>query len=140
MSTRIATKGAIIKHAATATPTVTLAGVRSVQMNGGERGMIESTCHDSTTREYIVAPLADTFGLTITVAHDPADTGHEAIRAAQAAGTLYYLTLILPDTGAAQWALSGYFTGYTPAQASPTDGLLECTFTFKANAAATFTQ
>jgi len=139
MSTRIATKGVIIKYATTATPTNVLGGVRSVQINGGERGMIEATCHDSTTREYIVAPLADTFGLTITVAHDPADTGHEAIRAAQAAGTLYYVTVVLPDAGAAQWALSGYFTGYTPAQTSPTDGLLECSFTFKANAAATFT-
>ena len=140
MSTRIATKGVVIKHAATATPTVTLAGVRSVQVNGGERGVIESTCHDSTTREYISAPLADTFGLTITVAHDPADAGHEAIRAAQAAGTLYYFTLILPDAGTAQWAFSGYLTGFTPASLSPADGLMECSFTYKANAVATFTQ
>lgn len=141
MSTRIATKGAQIKHGASATPTTVLAGVRSIAVTGGERGMIDATCHDSsTTREYIKAPLRDTFGLNVTLAHDPADTGHEAIRAAYAAGTLYYLTLILPDAGAAQWELSGTITNFTPAQLSPEDNVLECTFTFKAHGADTFTQ
>lgn len=141
MSTRIATKGAVVKHGSSATPTTTLAGVRSVELIGGTREMIDATCHDSsTTKEYIPAPLRDTLGLRVTLAHDPADTGHEALRAAWAAATLYYLTLILPDTGAAQWALSGYITDFLPAQLNPDTGLLEAVFTYKANAVETFTQ
>jgi hypothetical protein len=141
MSTRIATKGAIIKHGASATPTTTLAGVRSISVSDGARAMIDATCHDSaTTKEYIPAPLRDTLGLTIVLAHDPADTGHEAIRAAYAAATPYYLTLVLPDAGAAQWALLGIITSFLSAQLNPDTGLLESTFTYKATASETFTQ
>jgi hypothetical protein len=93
MSTRIASKGAIAKYAATATPTNVIPGVRSVAVTVGSRAVIDSTCHDSTTtKEYIPAPLRDTNSVDITVAHDPANSHHEAIRAAHAAGTLHYLT------------------------------------------------
>lgn len=141
MSTRIATKGTVIKHGVSATPTTTLAGVRNVVPADGARALIEASCHDSTdTKEYIKAPLRDTMALGITIAYDPADTGHEAIRAAHAAGTLYYLTLVLPDAGSAQWALSGYITSFIPAQLNPDTGLLESVFQFKAISAETFTQ
>lgn len=141
MSTRIATKGALIKHGATASPSTNLAGVRGVSVGDGQRQMIDATCHDSTTTtEYISAPLRDTQSLTVTLAHDPADTGHEAIRAAYAANTKYFITVVLPDVGAAQWAFSGYVTSFLPAQLNPTTGLLESTFTYKADSAETFTQ
>lgn len=141
MSTRIATKGAIIKHGASVTPTTVLAGVRSIQVGDGQRNMIDATCHDDTaTKTYIPAPLRDTDSLTVTLAHDPADTGHEAIRAAYAANTTYYFTLILPDAGAAQWAQVGNITSFVSGQLNPDTGLLEATFTFKATGAATFTQ
>lgn len=141
MSTRISTKGTVIKHGASATPTTTLAGVRSITPGDGLRELIDATCHDSsTTKEYIKAPLRDTFSLSITLAYDPADTGHEAIRAAHAAGTLYYLTMVLPDAGAAQWELSGYLTGFSVGALNPTTGLLEATVAYKAIAAETFTQ
>jgi hypothetical protein len=141
MSTRIATKGAVIKHGASATPSTALAGIRAITPGGGQRQMINATCHDSSTdMEYIKAPLKDTKELTVVIAYDPADTGHEAIRAAYEAGTLYYLTLVLPDTGAAQWEKSGTVTSFLPAQLNPETGLLESIFTFKAHGASTFTQ
>jgi hypothetical protein len=141
MSTRIATKGTVIKHGPSATPTTPLAGIRSITPSDGLRAMIGATCHDSaTTDEYIKRPIRDTLGLTVTLAHDPADTGHEAIRAAWAAGTLYYFVLALPDAGAAQWELFGYITSFLDAQMNAETGLLEAVFQFKASGAETFTQ
>lgn len=141
MSTRIASKGAIAKYAATATPTNVIAGTRSVAITIGDRPMIDATCHDdSDTKNYIPAPLRDTVSVDITIAHDPADTGHEAIRAAHAAGTLHYLTIVLPDAGAAEWALSGYWTSFGVPALNPDTGLMECSLKFKAAGAETFTQ
>jgi len=142
MSTRIATKGTLVKHGASAAPSTNLAGVRSVQPGDGLRAMINATCHDSsTTLEYIPAPLRDTQSLAITIAYDPADTGHEAVRAAYAAATKYYFTLVLPDAGNAQWAFSGYITSFlVSGNVDPETGLLEATINYKADAAETFTQ
>jgi hypothetical protein len=141
MSTRNSTKGAVVKHGTSATPSTVLAGVRSVGKTGGERGMIDATCHDSSnTKEYIKGPLRDTLGLTITIAHDPADAGHEAIRAAHAAGTLYYFTLVLPEAGLAEYALSGTITSFLEGQLSAEDGVFETVITYKAHGAETFTQ
>lgn len=141
MSTRYATKGGIVKHGASATPTTNLAGVRNIAIAGGDRQLIDASCHDSTgTKEYILSPLRDTMDLTITVAWDPADTGHEAIRAAFAANTKYYLTVVFPDGGNAQYAFEGYFTNVQPQALNPTDGIMESVFSFKATAAETYTQ
>lgn len=141
MSTRIASKGAIAKYATTSAPTNVIAGVRSVAITIGSRPMIDATGHDDTsTKNYIPAPLRDTIDVEITVAHDPANAGHEAIRAAHAAGTLHYLVIVLPDAGAAQWEASGYWTEFGVPSMNPDTGLLECTLKFKSNAVETFTQ
>lgn len=141
MSTRIACKGAQLKYAATATPTNIIPGLRSVALTIGDRELINATCHDSTaTKEYIAALLRDTAGIECTIAYDPAATAHEAIRAAQAAGTLHYLTIVLPDTGAAEWALSGYWLSFGMPTLNPETGLMESTLKFKASGAETFTQ
>jgi hypothetical protein len=141
MSNRIATKGAIVKHGSSVTPTTTLSGVRRVELSDGSRGMINATCHDSTsTKEYIPEQLRDTLGLNIVIAHDPADAGHEAIRAAYAAITKYYFTLVMPDAGAAQYALAGYITNFLPGSFDPESGLMEATISFKADSVETYTQ
>lgn len=136
---KISAKGSVIKHGATATPTDTLAAVRSISFNQGDREQIDTTTHDSeTTKEYVDSKLRETPSLEFTLVYDPANTGHEAIRAAHAAGTLYYLTLVLPDAGSAQWAMSGYITGFSlPSLA--TNAALEATVFFKALAAESFT-
>jgi hypothetical protein len=141
MSTRIASKGAIVKYAATATPTNVIPGVRSVATTIGSRAMIDATCHDdSSTKNLIPAPLRDTVSLDITIAHDPANAHHEAIRAAHIAGTLHYVAVVLPDAGAAQWEVSGYWTDFGLPALNPDTGLMECVLKFKANAVETFTQ
>lgn len=132
-------KGTIIKVAASATPTNTLLGVKEIQLTGGERKMIDvSNQASANTEESIPHPLREVRGLEVTLFYDPADTQHERIRAAHEAGTLEYQTLVLPDVGAAQFAFSGYITKFT----LPTIGLngaLECTYTFMAIGAETFT-
>lgn len=140
MAVKIAAKGSLLKSGASATPTVTLGSVRSIGFNPGARKLIDSTTHDNSgTMSYVDSGLKDTADLKATVLMDPADTAHEAIRAAQAAGTPWYFTLVLPDTGAAQWALLGIILELT----IPTlnvDGLLEMEITYKATAGETYTQ
>jgi hypothetical protein len=140
MASKFAAKGAQVKVAATATPTNVLDGVKEVSVNGGTREMIDTTNHASTgTKQSIPNPLRDVRSLDVTIFYDPADTQHERIRAAHEAGTLEYQTFVFPDTGAAQYAMSGYITDWTV----PTlgvDGALEVTYTFTANTAEVFTQ
>lgn len=140
MSAKTAAFGVQIKAGSSATPTNVVGGVKDVAFNGGDREMIPTTTHDSTVvKSYIPHPLRDVRSLTVTLAYDPADTNHERMRAAHAAGTLEYQTLILPDVGAAQWALSGYITKFTLPTLG-TDGELECAYEFMCTAAETFTQ
>lgn len=139
MSTKYAAKGAVIKAGATATPTTVVPGLKSVGMPGGDREMIDVTNHGSVaTKESIPEPLRDIRQLEVTLFYDPADAEHERLRAAQAAGTLEYQTLTLPDTGAAQWAFSGYITSFSLPELG-VSGALECTYTFTAVGAETFT-
>jgi hypothetical protein len=139
MSNKFAAKGAIVKCAATATPANTLGGLKEVALLGGDRELIDVTNHGSTgTKESIANPLRDVRSIDVTIFYDPADTQHERIRAAHDAGTLEYQTLVLPDTSAAQWAMSGYITSW----GIPTlnvDGAIEVTYTFTASGADTFT-
>lgn len=140
MSLKFAAKGAQVKCAATATPTPVLGGLKEVSVNGGTREMIDTTNHGSTaTKESIPNPLRDVRTLDVTIFYDPADTTHERIRAAHEAGTLEYQTFVFPDSGAAQYAMSGYITDWTV----PTlgvDGALEVTYTYTAISAEVFTQ
>lgn len=138
--TKISAFNIVIKAAATATPTVVIAGLREIGFNGGDRAQIDSTTRDDTVvKSWLPHPLRDVRSLEIVCAYDPADTQHERMRAAHAAITREYQTLILPDTGAAQWALTGYIMKFSlPSLAA--DGVLEFSYQFIADAAETFTQ
>lgn len=137
---KISAKGMIVKHGTSATPTDVLANVRSVGFNQGARDQIDVTTHDSSvTMEHVDSGLRETPEIELTIIYDPANVGHEAIRAAHAAGTLYYLTVVLPDAGAAQWAASGHVTQFSIPSRGPKDAL-EANITFKAKVAETFTQ
>lgn len=140
MSTKIANKGHIVKSGSSATPTTTLPGVLDVTPTGGEREMIPASTQDTTSvEENIPNPLRKARGLNIKIAYDPADAVHEAIRAAHAAATPWYLTHILPDAGAAQWALLGIITKFVVGPGT-IDGLLVAEIEFMATAAEAFTQ
>lgn len=136
---KISGKGLTVKHGATAAPTTSLTGLESLGFNPGDVELIEVTTHESTQREYVDSGLRDTPEITGVIVYDPTDAGHEALRAAHAARTLYYLTVVLPDSGAAQWACSGYFTKFEIPSTSAKDAL-KANFTFKVKSAETFTQ
>lgn len=140
MSTKYAAKGAKILAGAAAAPATEVPAIKEVALTGGGREMIDTTNHQSTvTKEQIPEPLRDVRSIEVTLFYDPADTMHERLRAAQAAGTLEYQTLVLPDAGASQWAFSGYITEFTVPTLGVT-GALECTYTFMAASSEAFTQ
>lgn len=135
---KISAKGIILKFGVTATPTDVVPGLRSIGINQGAREQIDVTTHDSTTtKEHVDSGLRETPDIEGVIVYDPANTVHEAIRAAHSAGTLCYATLVLPDAGAASWAASGHVTGFSIPSRAPGDPL-EANFSFKANAADTF--
>lgn len=132
-------KGVIIKAALTATPTTLLSQEAEVSFNLGDRSLLDVTTHDSvTTKEYIDSGLRDTAELDVTCEYDPAGAVHEIVRAAQAAGTLVYMTLILPDTGAATFVMSGFVTSFN-VPGLGTNTSLKMQFKFKAAGVETFT-
>lgn len=137
---KYAAKGAIIKSGSSASPTTTLTQLKSVSLTIGERELLDATTHDSSTaKEYVAAGVRDTSMVEAEILYDPADATHEAVRAAQAAGTTWYWTVILPDTGAAQWAMSGVIRSFSLGSLDPVSGLIQASISFKALAVETFT-
>lgn len=140
MSTKYAAKGTKVLAGAAATPTTEVPAIKEVALTGGDREMIDVTNQQSSgTEESIPNPLRKIRQIEVTLFYDPADTVHERLRAAHANATLEYQTLVLPDTGAAQWAFSGYITAFTVPTLGVT-GALEATYTFVASASEGFTQ
>lgn len=132
-------KGVIIKAALTSTPTTTVDQAADVSFNVGDRSLIDVTTHDSTTtKDYIDSGVRETAELDITCEYDPANAVHEIIRAAHGVGTLLYVTLILPDTGAAQWVMSGIVTSFNVPSASAGNSL-KMQWKFKATSLDVFT-
>lgn len=137
---KYAAKGAKLKYAATATPTTEVENILEFSLTIGARGLINTTTHGSTTtKDYMPEPLRDTNEVSGKIMYDPADTIHELMRSHHAAGTLGYLTVVLPDTGNAQWAMSGHITAFSVPTLNPETGRLESDFTFKAITVDTFT-
>lgn len=137
---KIAAKGVVAKYAATATPTTNIDYLKELSLNIGEREMINTTSHDSSgVKDYLPSPLRDSNEVEGTIFYDPANTIHELMRSHHAAGTKGFLTVVLPDTGNAQWAMEGHITAFSIPTLNPETGALEVTFRFKAIAAETFT-
>jgi len=138
---KIPTKGVIVKTGNASSPTTNLANVKTAVFTPGKREMIKATTHDdSNTDSYVPRPLRDTGDGKIVVLWDPDNATHEDIRAAHAAGTKWYFTKIMPNTGAAQWACSCYITDFQPGEFDTETGLMEATILFKADAVETYTQ
>lgn len=143
MAVKTPSKGWIVKHGLTVTPTTNLANVKSVRVKPGAREMIKATTHDTVaTDDYVPRPLRDSAELEIVIDWDPDDAGHEAIRLAHATtpAVPYYFTPIAPNSGAAQYALTGIITGFEPGDMDAETGLMQATITYKATAAEVFTQ
>jgi len=133
-------KGVIVKAGLSASPTAVASQMAEVSFNLGDRSLIDVTTHDTTNvKDYIDSGLRETPELDLTHVYDPDDAVHEIIRAAHAAGTLLYVTLILPNAGAAQWVLSGIVTSFNIPSAAP-GGSLQMSWKFKATSVDSYTQ
>lgn len=134
------TYGTAVKHGTTAAPTVVLGQLKSVSFNPGARTLVDVTTHDNTvSKSYIDSGLRDTAELDMVIELGSEDTGHEAVRAAQANGTLYYFTLVLTSGTPSIWALSGYILDAS-IPTMGTNGDLMMNIKFKAIGAGTYTQ
>jgi len=141
MSTKIANRLHVLKGGLTATPTEVVPGIIELTPTGGERDMIPTTTLDTTVVETAIPDtLRKGRGLTIKIAYDPADTKHEEMRAAYAAGTPYYFTHVLPDAGAAQFAMLGTITKFLPGPGTTNPKMLEADIEFMCHGAEVFTQ
>lgn len=138
---KFAAKGVVVKSGNAATPTQTLPGVKSVSIDTGERPMIDVTTHDSTgSKDYVAGALKDTLTAEIELVFDPTSTYHDELVDAHLAGTKWYFTFILPDSGAASFAASGYITNVSVPTLDPDTGSLMATVSYKADSAVTYTQ
>jgi predicted secreted protein len=135
---KVKAKGTTIKYGATASPTTTIPALADIELTLGDREVIDATTHDSTGgKEYLDSGLRETPTLSARVKLDPADTAHEFIRASHSSGATVYITVVLPDAGSAQFAMSGVIQGYNVS--APVNGTLDCSFTFKALTVEAFT-
>lgn len=136
---KIKAKGVILKYGDAATPTTTIPQHAEVSYENGQFDRIDTTTHDTSgsTKTYVTS-LKEPSSVDARIMLDPADTAHAWIIAAADSGDVKYLTLVLPDAGAAQWALSGHVTNLSIGPLTPT-GMVEASFTFASNAAHTFT-
>lgn len=132
-------KGAILKYAATATPTTEVAQILGLSLEDGDRNLLDSTTHDNTTaKSYLDSGLRDTRGIGLRILLDPADTIHELLRSHQDAGTTGYAAIVLPDTGAAQWTGPVQVVSYQVSEMTA-EGLLEANLRLKFLSVETFT-
>lgn len=139
MSTKIKAKGVVIKYGDTASPTTTIPQLAEVTFDNGQWDRAETTTHDTSglTKTYVTT-LKEPSSVDVRVFLDPADTAHAWLISAADGGGDKYLTVILPDAGTAQWALTGNVTNLKTSALTP-GGLIEASFTFAGNAAHTFT-
>jgi predicted secreted protein len=136
---KISAKGTVLKVAITATPTTAVPGLQTIGLDLGDRDQIDVTTHDSTgTEEFVDSGLRKTPSIEGSLVYDPADTTQEILRAAHAAGTLVYFTLILPDAGNATWVMSGYVTRFKLPNLAVKAGLI-ADFALMAKVADSFT-
>lgn len=136
---KIKAKGVILKYGDSASPSTTIPQHAEVSYDNGQWDRIDTTTHDTSgaTKTYVTS-LKEPSAVTVRLMLDPADAAHAWLIAAADSGDVKYLTLVLPDGGAAQWALSGHVTNLSLGPLTP-QGMIEANFTFSANASHTFT-
>lgn len=136
---KIKAKGVIVKYGDTASPSTTIPQLAEISFDNGE--WVEQDVYLHDTAGFTVQTLGmykrpSTVDLRIML--DPADTAHAWLIAAADSGNDKYLTLVLPDAGAAQWALYGRVRQMVLSPLTP-QGMVEASFTFASKEAHVFT-
>lgn len=135
---KIKAKGVILKYGDTVTPTTVIPQHAEVTFDNGSWDRAETTTHDTSGSTKTYSPtLKEPSSVDVRILLDPADTAHAWLIGAADSGADKYLTLVLPDAGAAQWALLGNVTSLKTGALTP-GGLIEASFTFSSSAAHTF--
>lgn len=132
-------KGVVVKYGDSASPSTTIPQLAEVSFDSGQWDRVETTTHDTSGNTKTYTPtMKEPASVDIRVMLDPADTAHAWLIAASSSGVDKYVTLVLPDAGNAEFALTGNVTGLALGSLTPS-GLLEASFTFSANQVHTFT-
>jgi hypothetical protein len=100
------TKGLIAKIGTVNPPITAIVQLGDSTLDLGERdALINATTHDTSTgtHAFLDPGFKSPASFSGEILYDPADTVHEVVRAAHAAGTTLYLLITLPDTGAAEF-------------------------------------
>lgn len=132
-------KGLIVKIEASDPATTVIAQLGDGSLNLGEReAAIDVTTHDNSTGTVDLLDIGFKTPLTFDgeILYDPANAVHEVMRAAQAAGTLLYILVTLPDTGAATFSAQVRVKGFT--LGLPVKGKLSAQISIEGMAATTF--
>lgn len=136
---KVKAKGVVLKYGDTASPTTTIPQLADVSFDNGQWDRIETTTHDTSgSTKTFVTTMKEPSSLDVRILLEPADTAHAWLIAAADSGAEKFITFVLPDTGSAQWALTGNVTNLTIGGLTPT-GLVEASFNFASTAAHTFT-
>jgi hypothetical protein len=116
----------------------TVRGVSNLAFSGGEKPDIEVTGIDDTTQQF-VGGRRQAEELSGTMAYDPSNTVHAAMRANYVASgsPVVAMTLVSADAGAASRAFSGYIKLWN--ETFDAQGALSVNFTIKLTTGITLT-
>lgn len=98
-------------------------------LGGGTAAVLDATTLCSTRKEKEMG-LADEGSANVTVFYDPANAAHVRMLALRAAGTEGAFRVTLTDTGAEEWAFSGFVTA-APLEGVTVDSLVTMTYTIE---------
>lgn len=136
------TKGLQFKFEAANPPTVVIAQLGDGTLNLGEReALLDVTSHDNSTGEtdHLDNGFKAPWSFDAEIYFDPANTGHEALRAAHASpGASDRGMVIIPDTGAAQ--ITGPCRIKSFSVPVPVKGALKAMISVEGLTAGTYTQ
>lgn len=136
---KIKAKGCVLKYGDTASPSTTIPQHVDVSLDLGAWDRTDITSHDTVglVKNYDTT-LKEPATIEVRAFFDPADTAHAWLITAHAAGTTKYITIVIPDPGTAQWALTGHVSNLSIGGLTPS-GHIEANFTFSASVIETFT-
>lgn len=89
----------------------TVAQVQEVKWSGYSRSVVDSRVLGDLYPQRLVGPH-ETQNVELKLLWDPADTSHEAIRTRLLAGTSHNYRIVIPDPGAYQVQVRGFFTKF----------------------------
>lgn len=139
MATKVKAKGVVIKYGDSAAPSTTIPQLAEISFDSGQWDRVDITTHDTSgvTKNYDVT-LKEPSSLDVRLMLDPADTAHAWLISSNISATVRYMTFILPDSGTAQWAMTGHVTALSISGLTPS-GFVEASFSFSSSVADTFT-